>query len=138
MFYYTKINENNMVLNVSAMTFESNDVDHIPITEALYNYFEENDTPTTQIVYDSGTEQMSAETRSEVPYTINKTNITADGIDTILISDLPIPTDVGIIGVGSYTTDDEQFEFSIDETGTYIINLFSKRYQKKEISIDAS
>jgi len=71
------------------------------------------------------------------PASIDKISITADGIDTATISDLPNPTDVRI-NKDKYVVTDGTFEFTVDTTGTYIIICDAFPYLLKEFTVDAS
>jgi len=87
--------------------------------------------------YTPATETYSIEDREQVPATIDKTEVDADGLDTITISNLPNPTAV-IVDEQTYTVTDGAFTASFDTAGEYLIVCRSKWYLDKEFTIDAS
>ena len=73
-----------------------------------------------------------------IPVIINKTTISADGVDNIIISDLPNPTAVSIVDEGSWEITDGVFEFTTETVGEYIIKLRSSLYLDVEYLINAN
>ena len=73
-----------------------------------------------------------------IPSTINKTTMSADGVDKIVISNIPNPTSIQIKDEGSWEVTDGVFELTTDTVGKYIVKLTSNLYLDKEYSINAS
>lgn len=71
------------------------------------------------------------------PATIDKTILTANGVDQATISNLPTPTVVKVNG-DTYTVTDGTFEFTIDLPGTYPIIVDSFPYLTKEFEVTAT
>lgn len=60
--------------------------------------------------------------RPRIKPTISAMSVKADGVDTLTISNLPIPVEVTIDGV-PYIVEDGSLEFSADVVGTYRIEI---------------
>jgi len=73
-----------------------------------------------------------------MPCSINKTNVLADGSDSIIISGLPNPSHILIKGEDSWTTTDGIFEITFDTVGTYEVIILSSLYLEEEYIINAS
>ena len=76
--------------------------------------------------------------KQEIPCSINKLTIDADGVDEIIISNLPNPSDIEIVDMENYLVIDNTFEFTIDTPGEYKIICKSFPYLDKEYTINAS
>ena len=74
--------------------------------------------------------------RNECPYSINKTIFTADGVDAITITALPVPCLVSIDDA-TYTVTDSIFEFSTGLKGKYKIILEHFPFLTTEIEVTA-
>lgn len=72
------------------------------------------------------------------PLVVNKTNIVADGVDTITISNLPGRSAISISDIGIYDVEDGEFIFSVDSPGTYTLTVTTPPYNPKEFTINAS
>jgi hypothetical protein len=72
----------------------------------------------------------------EVPCQISKTIFLADSQDSVVISNLPIPSKVYINNF-PYIVDDGEFEICMDYPGRYTILITSSRYRDKEYIITA-
>lgn len=82
---------------------------------------------------------LAVEDKPELAASINKTSILANGIDSIIISDIPVNTIVEIKGEGPlWTVDDGTFELTVDTVGTYQITVTHPLYLPKEYTINAS
>ena len=73
----------------------------------------------------------------ENPATIDKTEISADGIDVATILDLPDFTTIWFDGT-EYVVTDGIFEFTIDTPGEYVIRCESFPYLDKEFTVYAN
>lgn len=69
---------------------------------------------------------------------IDKVNIIPNGIDTITIASLPIPTEIIVKEVLETNTSDGEFKFTINAPGSYKIICKSFPYLDKEYNINAS
>ena len=87
--------------------------------------------------YTASTQTLEIVDRDEVPATIDKTQVDADGTDTVTISNLPDPTDV-LVDSTHYTVTDGSFEASFNSAGEYLIVCRNKFYLNKEFVINAS
>ena len=67
----------------------------------------------------------------------NKLTMIADGVDSVTISDLPIPCTVTINDT-EYEVDDGEFEFTTDVADTYTITVASFPYITKSWEVTAS
>lgn len=76
--------------------------------------------------------------KTKMPAIINKTEIQADGLDAVVISNLPVPVLVFVSEIGSYDIDDGEFGFTIDTPGEYRIKCFSFPFINKEYIVNAS
>lgn len=82
---------------------------------------------------------FEVEDKPELLTTINKTSMLANGIDLIIISDIPGNTRVDIAGeVPGWTVNDGTFELTVDTVGTYKIIVTHPLYLPKEYTINAS
>lgn len=82
---------------------------------------------------------LEVEDKPELSTTINKTFILADGVDSVVISNIPESTIVDIKGeVPGWTVDDGAFELTVDTVGTYILTLTHPLYLPKEYIVNAS
>jgi len=70
------------------------------------------------------------------PGSISKTTVSANAIDSIEISMLPIPWTI-TIDSETYEVTDGVFEFTVDTPGTYIIKAECFPYQPKEWEVTA-
>jgi hypothetical protein len=76
--------------------------------------------------------------KSILPCTISKTSLLADGVDSIVISNLPNPCHVLLEGEGEYTTSDGVLEFTMEMSGEYRVICHSPLYLDVEYNINAS
>lgn len=76
--------------------------------------------------------------KTVLPSTISKTSMSADGIDSITISNLPNPCSVLIEGESEYNVSDGNIEFTMDTVGEYKIICHSPLYLDVEYKINAS
>jgi hypothetical protein len=76
--------------------------------------------------------------KSILPSSINKVSILADGIDQIIISNLPNPTFISIEGEGRWIVSDGLFEFTVDTPGEYEFTCQSPLYLEVGYTINAS
>lgn len=76
--------------------------------------------------------------RPDSPATIDKTEFSADGVDSVSISSIPAGATVRITGHGEWQVDDGTFEFSTDTPGLYLMTVDSFPEKKKEFTINAS
>lgn len=83
-------------------------------------------------------ETFALEATPSNPATIDKTSITGNGIDTAKISNIVENSIIVVEGIGSYSVDDGEFEFSIDTPGTYLIECVTHDYLNGEFTVDAS
>jgi len=74
--------------------------------------------------------------RPIITASINKTILSANVIDSIEISTLPIPCTI-TIDSETYEVTDGVFEFTVDTPGTYIIKATCFPYQPKEWEVTA-
>lgn len=82
---------------------------------------------------------LEVENKTELLTSINKTSILADGIDSVIISNIPENTRVDIAGeVPGWVVDDGTFEMTVDTAGTYKIKAIHPLYLPKEYIINAS
>jgi len=72
------------------------------------------------------------------PCTINKTTMSADGVDLCAINNLPIPSLIEIEGGGRWKITDGSFEFTIDTPGKYNIACRSPLYLEVRYTINAN
>lgn len=75
--------------------------------------------------------------RPSNPATISALILSADSIDSITISSLPIPCNV-TIDDATYEVTDGSFEFSTPLIGEYVIKLESFPYESKEFLVTAA
>ena len=88
---------------------------------------------------------MSVVDKIEMPSIINKTEVSADGNDEVLINNLEIPTEIKLSEfmddkyniVEQYEINDGSFEISFDEEGSYKIILSSLHFLDKEYIVTA-
>jgi len=73
-----------------------------------------------------------------IPCSINKTAMLANGIDSIIMSNLPNPSAIKIKGEEVWQVTDGTFEFTIDTPGKYEIIASSSIYLSVEYTINAS
>lgn len=66
----------------------------------------------------------------------NKTTILGDGVDSIIIANLPIPSTVTLDGV-RYEVDDGEFEFTVDMPGEYAIKIKALHHLAFETTVTA-
>ncbi len=111
----------------------------IEITSAQVDTFNQDRLPDEAKVYayTALTQTLEIVDRDEVPATIDKTEVDADGTDTVTISNLPDPTDV-LVDETHYTVTDGSFEASFDSAGEYPIICRNKFYLNKEFTVNAS
>jgi hypothetical protein len=83
------------------------------------------------------TEDQTVVNKTENPATINKTDISANGVDSATISGLPTDSLVTANNM-SYEVTDGIFEFTIDSIGIYVIRCDSFPYLIKEFTVNAS
>jgi hypothetical protein len=74
--------------------------------------------------------------RPTMAATANKLTITADGVDTCIISSLPNPCSV-TVDDATYEVIDGSFEFSTLLAGEYVVKLESFPYKPKEFLVTA-
>lgn len=91
--------------------------------------------------YDAQTQYLVGSTtvqnKQECLATSNKTQITADGQDELVISNLPTPCVVFWVGVEEYEITDGAFEFSTDTPGDYRFQVRSVEYLDTEFDVEA-
>jgi hypothetical protein len=75
--------------------------------------------------------------RPELPATIDRTNLTADGIDTATITNLPNPSTV-TVNRQSVTVEDGTLELTFDLPGSYVVKVESFPYLPWEVAIHAT
>ena len=74
--------------------------------------------------------------KSEIPYTIDKTTITANGIDVATISNLPTDS-IALVNNESENEANGLFVFGVDLAGVYSINVSHPLYLDTEIVVTA-
>jgi hypothetical protein len=80
-----------------------------------------------------------SQTWPENPAIIDKTTMTANGVDTVHITLLPNPTTVTVQGIeGSFNIIDGTFEFTYDSPATFTVVCKSNRHIDKSFSITAT
>lgn len=84
------------------------------------------------------TEAVVVIERPDNPSVANKTDMLADGVDIVEITNVPAGSSVSIDGQGAWQVDDGAFEFSTDTAGTYKVTVDSFPDKKKEFTINAS
>jgi len=88
---------------------------------------------------DKDTHYVSGSTiisRPIITATISSTTLSANAIDSIEISTLPIPCTI-TVNSETYEVTDGVFEFTVDTPGTYIIKATCFPYQPKEWEVTA-
>ena len=78
--------------------------------------------------------------RPEMPGTLNKTTIVADGADEMIFSGLPDPCDVAVSGpvIGASPITGGTFVLTVDFPGDYRVEFSAFPYLPKEISFVAT
>lgn len=71
------------------------------------------------------------------PAIIDKITLSADGVDTCLISSIPIGSEVSVEGQ-TYTVNDSEFIFSLDQPGTYEINITGSPFLPVTFTVEAT
>lgn len=74
--------------------------------------------------------------RPEITAELNKTTMTADNIDSIILASLPIPCTIKVDDT-AYTVDDGEFEFTTDTAGAYKITVEVFPYIPKSWEVTA-
>jgi hypothetical protein len=77
-------------------------------------------------------------TRPDNTATIDQTTMSADGVDTTTISNLPNPSIVHFNDEGDYDVTDGTFEFTVDTVGSYEIIIESFPYKPITFTVVAS
>ncbi len=72
-----------------------------------------------------------------IPATVNKLNITADGVDSIIIDNLPSPSTV-IIDSQSIEVLDGLLEFTLDQPGNFTVTCAGFPYSPVDFEVVAS
>lgn len=81
--------------------------------------------------------------KASCPATISSTTITADGVDTILIDNIPIGTTATIVvpegaaSIDPIIINDGDLDFTCVVTGTYTFTLTSNTYLTKTLTLTA-
>jgi hypothetical protein len=75
--------------------------------------------------------------RNYVPHSINKTTVTADGIDTAIFSGIPAGVTAILSEESRVQVDDGQLVFSVDLAGEYSIELISPTHLPTTVLITA-
>jgi hypothetical protein len=70
-------------------------------------------------------------------FTITKTQIVADGVDVVSISNVPAGTQITWPDGQSDVTNGDLVEFAVDLPGTYTLKFTAVAYLDKEITIEA-
>lgn len=84
------------------------------------------------------------QSKTESPAVINKLSMTADGVDSIVIDDIPNPTTITIIvpegatKIDPVVVDDGDLSFTCNFKGTYVFKLDSVPHLEKIFTITAS
>jgi len=111
-------------------------------TVSLENYLKYNDVMNSNgllcLKYYASIDTFNVVSTPDNPAIIDKTDITANDIDTATISELLNPSYISIATIGSYEVTDGIFEFSVDTPGAYIIKCWSQYYREKEFTVNAS
>lgn len=76
--------------------------------------------------------------RHDLPRTLTKLDIVANGVDAAIIEGLPVGTQVTIGTNLPVTVDDGAFEFTTDLPGAYIVRFDHAEYLPEEVTINAS
>ena len=111
-------------------------IEAIEADKAAYDSFIGANPKTHRMIYSD--ETFALEATPANPATIDKTSITGNGIDTAKISNIVANSIIAVDGIGTYTVDDGEFEFSIDTPGTYLIECVTHDYLNGEFTINAS
>jgi hypothetical protein len=114
----------------------------VQVTIEKINYFnawlQTGDHQLTYLTYDSQSGEFTSHSLSEVPATIDKTAITANGTDFATISNIPNPSNLIVQSIGVYKITDGTFEMTTQVKGAYHIVIESEGYLPKEFTINAS
>jgi len=80
-------------------------------------------------------------TKTLLGATVDKTSVTADGVDLVTITGLANPTKVRVTGPNGetdYQVTDGTLELSFSTPGTYRVRMFAPRRQGQWVDINAS
>lgn len=87
-------------------------------------------------IYLKNNKKFEARDWMEVNCEINKTTFLANGVDSIIISNLPIPSKVYVNNF-PYNVNDGEFEMTVKTPGTYMILIVANGFKDKEYRITA-
>jgi hypothetical protein len=105
----------------------------VPLLEPESSMLRDGGYPDKNTHYVSGNTILSRQT---ITATINKTTLSANAIDSIEISNLPIPCTI-TVNSNTYEVTDGVFEFTVDTPGTYTIKAECFPYQPKSWEVIA-
>jgi hypothetical protein len=75
--------------------------------------------------------------RPDMPISVNKQEILADGVDEVVITNIPANTQCFCVG-NNVVIDDGEFAFSTDTAGRYMITLTNPPYKDIKVVVNAS
>lgn len=75
--------------------------------------------------------------RQPFPFTVDKTTLTADGVDEVVVSGVPVDTSVTWPDGQTDTVTDGEVRFSVDLAGTYTLSFSAIPYLDQEVTLEA-
>lgn len=88
--------------------------------------------------YNSQTGAVESRPMVEPACTIDKTQFLSDGIDAVLISNIPKASTVYINNANPMTIEDGEFELTVNFPGRYVITIEAPQYLVKEFYVNAT
>jgi hypothetical protein len=86
---------------------------------------------------DVTTDPVTVRSKTSMGFTVDKTTMTADGVDTVTISGLPAGVTVTVNHLSEVVVIDGSFEFTTDTAGAYHLEIYALEYFTEVLDIDA-